>query len=309
MDPKDMKSLLNVKLENKICLTRVDFNCPLDDQRKILDTTRIKAHAETIKHISDHLGKPVVIAHQGRPGSPDFSSLEEHAEKLQEILGPKYRVEFITQTHGSGVEIHIKAMNIGEILVLENVRQLKTEMAHKTAEEHATDSYISSLASIGDIFVNDAFSAAHRSHMSLVGFPQLLPSYPGLIMEREIINLQRVVDSPEKPCVFVMGGIKPEDSFKVAEHVLSQNIADYILTGGGVSLILLKAQEYSLGDKNEEFLRHTGLLKFVDIAQRLTNLFPERIKAQSDFACLDGGRRTYEFEDLSVIKPLKNIVF
>lgn len=293
-----MKSLLNVELANKVCLTRVDFNCPLDDQKKILDTTRIKAHAKTIKYISDHRGKPVVIAHQGRPSSADFSSLKEHSEKLQKILGPKYEVEFIAQTHGPEVEVLIKAMNEGEILVLENVRKLKSEMVNKIAEEHATDSYIRSLVSIGDIFVNDAFSAAHRSHMSMVGFPPELPSYAGLIMEREITNLQRVVDSPGKPCVFVMGGIKPEDSFKVAEHVLSQNIADYVLTGGGLSLILLKAQDYPLGDKNEAFLRHTGLLKFVNIARQLIKVFPKRIKAQSDLACLDDGRRIFALDDL-----------
>ena len=186
----NMRTLSDIEVEGKICLTRVDFNSPLDDNKNILDFTRIKAHAETIKYIADHEGKTVVIAHQGRPGSYDFSNLEGHAIKLQNILGKNYKVGFISSTHGSEVETRIISMNAGEILVLDNVRMVKNETTNKSAEEHAEDPYIKSLSRVGQIFVNDAFSVAHRSHASIIGFTHLLPSVAGLIMEREITNLQ-----------------------------------------------------------------------------------------------------------------------
>ncbi|MFW9853885.1 MAG: phosphoglycerate kinase [Candidatus Thorarchaeota archaeon] len=302
-----MRILSEVNVKNLVCLTRVDFNCPLDSEKNILDDTRIRTHAETVRYLASQKGKVVVIAHQGRPSSPDFGSLEGHAEILQEVLGKNYRVDFIPFTHGSEVETSIAAMSEGNILLLENVRMVPNETKNKTPEDHAKDPYIESLCRVGDIFVNDAFSTAHRNHMSLVGFPPKMRSYAGLIMEREIKNLQRVMDSPDKPCVFVMGGIKPEDSFKVAEYVLSRDIADYVLTGGGISLILLKALEYLLGETNEEFLRQTGLLTFVDIAKRLINLFPNQIKSQIDFACMADGKRNFRLNDLPLPYPILDI--
>ncbi|MFW9780382.1 MAG: phosphoglycerate kinase [Candidatus Heimdallarchaeota archaeon] len=302
-----MRILSEVNVKNLVCLTRVDFNCPLDSEKNILDDTRIRTHAETVRYIASRQGKTVVIAHQGRPSSPDFGSLEGHAKILQEVLGDNHRVDFIPYTHGSEVETSIAAMDEGDILVLENVRMVPNETKNKSPEDHAKDPYIESLCRIGDIFVNDAFSAAHRNHMSLVGFPPKMRSCAGLIMEREIKNLQRVIESPDKPCVFVMGGIKPEDSFKVAEYVLSRDIADYVLTGGCISLILLKALKYLLGETNEEFLRQAGLLTFVDIAQRLINLFPNRIKTQIDFACMVDGKRNFKLDDLPLPYPILDI--
>ncbi len=300
-----MRSLLDFDLNEKICLTRVDFNCPLDDNKNIQDFTRIKAHADTIKAISDNQGKIVIIAHQGRPGSVDFSSLAQHAEKLQLVLSDKYTVDFIGQTHGLDVEQRIGQMNLGDILVLENVRQVKGEILNKTPQEHATNEYIKSLSRVGEIFINDAFSAAHRSHMSLVGFTGILPAAAGLIMEREVTNLQRVVDNPQKPCVFVLGGVKPEDSFKVADHVLRNDIADVVLTGGVISEILLIAMDKSLGEPTMSFLRKKDLLKFVDPAKSLLSEFSDKIEIQKDFAVDENGRTNYDMNDL----PLNASIF
>ncbi len=302
-----MRTLTDVQLEGKVCLTRVDLNCPLDENLNLLDITRIKAHAETIKFISDRKGKVVVIAHQGRPGSSDFSSLKLHAESLGKILGAKYTVVFIAKTHGPEVENRIRKMKLGEILVLENVRMVENETKEKPATEHTQDIYIQSLAKVGDIFVNDAFSAAHRSHASLVGFTPLMPSVAGLIMAKEVQSLQRVVENPEKPCVFILGGIKPEDSFKVAEHVLTNDIADYILTGGAVSQILLVATGKSLGTPSMDFLKKKNLLKFIDIAKSQMDRFGGKIKFQSDFAINDGGRRIVTLKDLPLNFPILDI--
>ena len=160
-----------------------------------------------MKFLADKKSKVVIIAHQGRLGSNDFSSLAEHTEKLKSVLSSDYNIDFISETHGGKVEKRISELQKGEILVLENVRSIKEEVHNCTPEEHSKHEYITSLSKVGQIFVNDAFSAAHRSHMSLVGFTHIIPSAAGLIMNREITNLQRVVDNPKKPCNFILGGI------------------------------------------------------------------------------------------------------
>ncbi|MHA2244829.1 MAG: phosphoglycerate kinase [Candidatus Hodarchaeales archaeon] len=302
-----MRSISDIDIEDKVCLTRVDFNSPLGENKELLDTTRIKTHAETIKFIADHNGKAVVIAHQGRPGSADFSSLEPHAIKLQNILGNNYKVDFIPFTHGSEVESRIRSMNAGNILVLENVRMVKGETINKPAKEHSKEPYIQSLARVGQVFINDAFSVSHRSHVSLIGFTVLMPSVSGLIMEREVTNLQRVVEKPEKPCIFVLGGIKPEDSFKVAEYVLANNIADSVLTGGAISQLLLIAMEKKIGKSTIEFLEKKKLLRFLEAAKNLFRRFGQQVKAQVDFAVNEEGRKVYSLEELPLASPILDI--
>jgi phosphoglycerate kinase len=301
-----MKSLLDIEVTNNVYLIRVDLNCPYLDG-KIKDYTRIKTHSKTIKHIAEHKGKAVVIAHQGRPGSTDFHNLQQHTEILQMILGSSFKVEFCPYTHGSEVEKSIRKMNAGDILVLENVRMVETEMNNKSAEEHAQEPYIQSLAKVGDIFVNDAFSAAHRSHGSLVGFTTLLPSVAGLIMEQEVTNLQRVVKNPKKPCVFILGGIKPDDSFNIADYVLERNIANTVLTGGTVSQLILVAKGKSLGEPVIDFLKKKELINFIDIAKVLQDKFQDQIKVQTDFAVDEGGRKIYSLEDLPLNAPILDI--
>ncbi|MHA1214030.1 MAG: phosphoglycerate kinase [Candidatus Hodarchaeales archaeon] len=302
-----MKTLSDISLEGKVCLTRVDFNCPLDRDKNLLDTTRIKAHAETIQYIADHKGKVVVIAHQGRKGSDDFISLRLHSEALQRILGDNYTVGFSSKTHGLKVEDRISKMKDGEILLLENVRFLDEETKNKSPEEHSKDPFIQSLAKAGEIFVNDAFSAAHRSHASLVGFTPIMPSVAGLVMEREIKNLQRVVDNPKKPCTFILGGIKPEDSFKVADYVLSNDIADYVLFGGIISQISLIAKGFDLGTKTTEFLEKKKLLEFVKSASDLLRKFGDKIKLNEDFAVNENGRKIYTINDLPLQSSILDI--
>lgn len=302
-----MRTLSDINLENKICLVRVDLNCPLDNNKQILDVTRIKAHSKTIKYIADRNGKVVVIAHQGRPGSADFSSLKSHTSSLQKILGDRYLVNFCPYTHGLEAEKSIKNMNPGDILVLENVRKVQQEMLNKSPEEHARDPYVISLAKVGQIFVNDAFSAAHRSHISLVGFTTLMPSIAGIIMEKEVTNLQKVVDNPEKPCVFILGGIKPDDSLKIIDYVILNEIADTVLTGGTVSQILLIASGKSLGKPSMDFLEKKKIIQFMDSAEILVKKFGKSIKMQSDFAVDEGGRRIYTMKDLPLDSPILDI--
>ncbi|MHA1443434.1 MAG: phosphoglycerate kinase [Candidatus Hodarchaeales archaeon] len=302
-----MQTILDIPVADKVCLTRVDFNCPLNELKEIMDYTRIKAHAETIKFLADKESKVVVIAHQGRPGSTDFSSLAEHTIKLQLILSSDYNIDFFPFTHGTKVEQRINELEKGDILVLENVRELEEEIQNKSPQEHAKSDYIKSLSKNGDIFVNDAFSAAHRSHMSLVGFTWIIPSAAGLIMNKEITNLQRVVDSPKKPCTFILGGIKPEDSFKVADYVLRNNIADNVLTGGVISEVLLIAMGKKLGNPTMNFLENKNLLKFIDPASNLIKNFKGRVKVQIDFAVDENGRTNYKIDDLPLSSAILDI--
>jgi len=302
-----MKTLNDISLENKVCLTRVDFNSPLDEKKELLDITRIKAHATTIQFIADHKGKAVIIAHQGRLGSSDFSTMGPHTKALQNLLGPKYSVHYIDKTHGSEVEEYIFNMKPGEILILENVRILKSETDEKSPEEHSKSEYIKSLAKVGDIFINDAFSAAHRSHASLVGFTPLMPSIAGLVMADEIKNLQRVVKNPKKPCIFVLGGIKPEDSFKVAKYVLENDIATSVLTGGIISQIVMIAKGFDLGKPSTDFLKKKDLLKFVEPAKELLQEYESRLMGNSDFAVNENGRRVYSIRDLPLNFPILDI--
>jgi len=302
-----MRTILDIPVADKVCLTRVDFNCPLNELKEIMDYTRIKAHAETIKFLADKEAKVVVIAHQGRPGSTDFSSLAEHTIKLQLILSSDYNIDFFPFTHGTKVEQRINELEKGDILVLENVRELEEEIQNKSPQEHAKSDYIKSLSKNGDIFVNDAFSAAHRSHMSLVGFTWIIPSAAGLIMNKEITNLQRVVDSPKKPCTFILGGVKPEDSFKVADYVLRNNIADNVLTGGVISEVLLIAMGKKLGNPTMNFLENKNLLKFIDPASNLIKNFKGRVKVQIDFAVDENGRTNYKIDDLPLSSAILDI--
>ena len=302
-----MKTLSDIDLTNKVCLTRVDFNCPLDEDKNIQDYSRIKAHAETIKTISDEGGRVVLIAHQGRPGSVDYSNLAQHTEKLRKVLSKEYSISFLAATHGKEVENRISNLLPGEILVLDNVRQVKGENENKSPKEHAKNEYIQSLLKVGDIFVNDAFSAAHRSHMSLVGFSNALPSVAGLIMEREVKNLQRVIDDPKKPCIFILGGVKPEDSFKVADYVLKNNIADFVLTGGVISELVLIAKGKELGQASTSFLSKKGLFQYLEQAKSLISDYSDKVKAQIDFAVNENGRSTYSLSELPLESAILDI--
>ena len=252
-------TLDDVALEGKTVLVRVDFNSPVDPEtKKILDYTRIKRHGETtIKELAEKGAKVVVLAHQGRKGDPDFIPLKQHAEILGKVLGKP--VKYVDDVFGEKAKNAIKSLKNGEILVLENVRTFDGETKKGTPEEHAETEFVKNLAPLADLFVNDAFAAAHRAHVSIVGFTAVLPSAAGRIMERELKSLSRVLENPEKPCVFVLGGAKADDSLEISRYVLSNNIADYVLTGGVVGHVFLAAKGVNLGKPNTVSYTHLTL--------------------------------------------------
>ena len=158
--------------DNKTVIVRVDFNSPLDSETKMItDDTRIRRHAKTIKELMEKGGKVVIIAHQGRPGSHDFSTLEQHAKVLSEIL--RKPVSYVSDIFGEAAKAEIMKLRRGEALVIENVRMFLGERKKLTPEEHAESSLVKNLAPLADVYVNDGFAVAHRAHASIVGFPNV----------------------------------------------------------------------------------------------------------------------------------------
>lgn len=270
--------------KNKTTLVRVDFNSPVDPKtKKVLDDTRIRRHAETtIKELIQKGAKTVILAHQGRPGDPDFIPLKQHAEALSKILGKP--VKYVNDIFGEKAQKAIKKLKSGDVLVLENVRTYADEQKKGSPEEHAKSEFIRKLAPLADVFVNDAFAAAHRAHISTVGFTAVLPSVAGRIMERELKALKKVLEAPEKPCVFILGGAKGDDSLDISRYVLKNNIADYILTGGVIGHIFLAAKGIDLGKLNMEFLEKKELMGLALGIRELMKAYPEAIKMPMDLA-------------------------
>ncbi len=305
--PKFM-TMNDFDFKGKVVLVRVDINSAIDPEtKKILDDTRIRAHGETtIRELSEKGAKTVVLAHQGRPSEPDFIPLKQHAEILGKILGEP--VNYVDDVYGEKAQRAIKNLKNGEILVLGNVRTYPNERKKNTPEEHAKSEFIQKLAPLADMFVNDAFAAAHRAHASIVGFTAVLPSAAGRIMERELKALSRVSEAPEKPCVYILGGAKADDSLKISDYVLTNKIADHILTGGVIGHLFLAAKGFNLGKLNMAFLEKQDMLGLVPGIQDLMKKFPGKILVPVDLAVeVAGKRREIAAGELPTDHPIYDI--
>ena len=271
-------------LKDKTVLVRVDFNSPLDPEtKKIINDKRIRAHADaTIKELVKKGAKTVILAHQGRPGDADFIPLNQHAVLLGKALGMP--VKYVDDVFGEAAQNAIKALKSGEVLVLGNVRGVPNEQTKATPEEHAKTEFVKNLAPLADIFINDAFAAAHRAHISMVGFTAVLPSAAGRIMERELKALGKVLEAPEHPSVFVIGGAKGDDSLDISNYVLKNGIADSVLTGGVIGHIFLVAKGVNLGAGNMAFLEKKELMGLVPGIKELMSKYPGAIIVPVDLA-------------------------
>jgi len=294
--------------KGKTTLVRVDFNSPVDlKTKKILEDVRIRTHGETtIEELAQRGAKVVVLAHQGRPGEPDFISLKQHAKILGDILGKA--VKYVDDLFGEKAKKAIEELKGGEILVLKNVRTYSEERKKGTRERHAKTDFVKSLAPLADMFINDAFAAAHRSHVSIVGFTAVLPSAAGRIMERELDALSKALESPEKPCIYILGGAKADDALRISKHILDNNIADNVLTGGVAGHLFLAAKGVDLGKLNIEFLRKKELTGFVSGIKELIQSYPDQIKTPSDLAIdMDGKREEIAVKELPTNYPICDI--
>ena len=277
-------------VENKTVLVRVDVNSPVDPgSGLILDDTRLKLHARTIKELSNKGAKVVILAHQSRPGKNDFTTLSQHADALSDILN--LRVKYIDSLFSSSAKEAIRNLRPHEILLLENVRFFSEETLSRTPEEQSKTILVRHLSPLIDYYVNDAFAAAHRSQASLVGFTVDTPSAAGRVMEEELTVIQNALDDVEHPCVFLLGGMKPEDSIDVMENVLSNGTADSILTTGIVGNIVLWASGADIGQVNKDFIINKGYKDMVEKAKDLIERFGDKVKYPIDVACEIKGER------------------
>ncbi|HEX7482405.1 MAG TPA: phosphoglycerate kinase [Candidatus Bathyarchaeia archaeon] len=286
------KTLDDFDVKNKTVLVRVDFNSEIDPvTKKVTSDVRIKAHAEsTLKELAEKGAKTVVLAHQGRKGDPDYTSLKEHALILGKIL--KCPVKYVPDLFGDKAKAAIKSLKSGEILVLENVRSWDGETKSNTPEQASKTDLVQNLAPLADLFVNDAFAAAHRGHVSMVGFTAVLPSAAGRIMERELKSLSKALEKPEKPSVYIMGGAKADDSLEISKYVLGKGIADYVLTGGVTGQLFLAAKGVDLGEGNMGYLAKKELTGLIPGIKALEEQFGDKVMVPVDFALdLNGTRK------------------
>ncbi len=285
------KTLDDFDVKNKTVLVRVDFNSEIDPQtKKVASDVRIRAHAETtLTELAERGAKIVVLAHQGRKGDADYTSLESHVAVLQGIL--KCPVKYVDDLFGDKAKEAIKNLKAGEILVLENVRSWDGETKSGAPEQQSKSELVQNLAPLADLFVSDAFSATHRGHVSMVGFTAVLPSAAGRVMERELKSLNKIVETPEHPCVYVMGGAKADDSLEISKYVLGNGVADFVLVGGVTSQLFLTAKGVSLGKPAMDFLVKKDLLQFVDGIKALMLQFGDKIVVPVDVALNFGDKR------------------
>lgn len=303
----EVNTIDDVDVTKKTVFLRVDFNMPLDkNSLTILDTTRMKRVLPTVKELVSKQAKIVVIAHQGRKGSWDFTSLKQHAKVFEELLGSS--VQFVEDIHGKTAQQAITSLKAGDVLFLDNVRKLEYETEKKPAEEHAKTPFIKTLAPLGDVFVNDAFAAAHRAQCSLIGFTPLLPSCAGRLMEEEVTTLSRVIQNPEKPCVFLFGGAKFSDIIVTIERVLQNNTADQVLLTGLPANAFLHAQGKKLGKENEKTLAEEGNESLYSQIKTLIENYDDAIILPKDFAVdHNGSRKEITLDELPSEKPLFDI--
>lgn len=277
---RTVKDLVN--LEGKVVLLRVDFNVPMDDGGKILDSTRIMQSLPTIKYLIEQKAKVVILSHLGRPNGFEIrKSLWPIALILMRLLPTT--VFFSNKVIGKEVEEQIKSMDNGDVLLLENVRFYK--------EETECDmNFAKKIAAMGDIFVNDAFGVAHREHATTYGLARLMPNAIGLLMEKEIAALSSAVEKPKKPFVVVIGGAKVSGKIKLILKLLRSS--DVMLIGGAMAYTFLVASGYSVGksfvdDANVDYARDV-----LTIAKSLG----KRLVLPVDHVCLkDGSKKRKPF--------------
>ncbi len=241
------KTIKDVDVKGKRVLCRVDFNVPLDKQRNITDDRRIAAALPTINYLLEKGAKVILMSHLGRPEvdengkvlpeSVEKFNLAPVAEKLSQLLGKP-----VTKTDdciGEAVKNTVMSMKDGDVVLLENVRFYKKETKNdpKFAEE---------LASLGEVYVNDAFGTAHRAHASTEGVTKFLPGVAGFLMEKELDYLGKALESPERPFVAILGGVKVSDKITVINSLLEK--VDCLIIGGAMTYTFLKCQGLSVGN-------------------------------------------------------------
>lgn len=235
-----MATLEHFNFENKKALIRVDFNVPLDENFEVTDTTRIEAAKSTILKVLEDGGAAILMSHLGRPKNqePEFS-MKHICSKVSEIIGVE--VKYVSNCVGQEALEASKNLEMGEILLLENLRYHEEEKKGDTA-------FAKALSELGDVYVNDAFGTAHRAHASTTIIAQFFPEAKcfGHLLAKEIESLDKVLNNSEKPVLAILGGSKVSSKITVIENILDK--VDEMIIGGGMSFTFIKAQGGSIGD-------------------------------------------------------------
>jgi phosphoglycerate kinase len=255
------KTIEDINVSNKKVLVRCDFNVPLNDKFEITDESRIEGALPTIKYLLKNNAKVILCSHLGRPkGEPKKEfSLSPVAKRLDEILDVKVVFAADDEVIGKNAKEAINNMKVSEIVLLENTRYRKEE---KKNEEN----FSKELASLADVYVNDAFGTAHRAHASTEGVTKFIDeSVSGYLIQKEIKFLGGAVETPKRPFVAILGGAKVSDKIAVIENLLEK--VDSILIGGGMAYTFLKAQGYTIGTSLLEDDRLKYALKMIDAAK------------------------------------------
>ncbi|UDM79111.1 phosphoglycerate kinase [Vagococcus fluvialis] len=267
------KTVEDLELKDKKVLVRVDFNVPLKDG-VITNDNRIVAALPTIKYITEQGGSAILFSHLGRVKTEEDKagkSLKPVAERLSELLGKP--VNFVAETRGEALESAVAKLAAGDILVVENTRFEDIDGKKESGNDPELGKY---WASLGDVFVNDAFGTAHRAHASNVGIASNLPSAAGYLMEKEIKFIGGAVDEPKRPFVAILGGAKVSDKIGVIENLIDK--ADKILIGGGMTYTFNKALGREIGKSIVE-------LDKVDLAKSLLEKAGDKIILPVDTVC------------------------
>ena len=272
------KTIRDIDWSDKTAVVRCDFNVPLVNG-KISDDTRIVAALPTINYLRDHGAKVVILSHLGRPkGEPnDDFSLHPVAERLSERLGA--HVNFIKSdlVVDDKVSEAVKNLDPSEVALLENVR-------YRSEETKNDPTFARELASLGDVFVQEAFGTAHRAHASTTGIADYIPAVSGFLIEKELKFLGAAIEKPERPLAAIMGGAKVKDKIPVIINLLDK--IDYLVIGGGMVYTFLKAEGYSIGKSifDEEGYELIGKIKAEAATKGVKLILPVDIVAAKEFS-------------------------
>ena len=285
-----MKTIKDIDINNKKVLIRCDFNVPIKEG-KIVDNTRIVGALPTIKYAIEHNAKVILLSHLGRikeESDLDKNNLAPVAQELSKLL--EKDILFSEKTRGSELEATVDSMEPGDVLLIQNTRYEDLDGKKESKNDPELGRY---WASLGDVFVNDAFGTIHRAHASNVGIASNLESCIGFLIEKEL-NALNVLDNPEHPFIVILGGAKVADKIGVIENLVTK--ADKILIGGGMAFTFLKAQGYEIGksllDKEN-----------IDFCKKMLENYKDKIELPVDFAVTNEYTNDEEYR----VKEVTNI--